>query len=98
MWNNNNFIYILTNKNNTVLYIGVTSDLKQRIYQHKTKKYPSFTKKYNIDKLVYFEKYNNIEDAIRREKQLKGWSRKKKDELVTSINPDWKDLYDPTSF
>ena len=70
MWNYNNFIYILTNKNNTVLYTGVTTNIKQRVYQHKTKKYPGFTKKYNIDKLVYYERFDHIEEAIKREKQI----------------------------
>lgn len=92
MWNQNNFIYILTNKNNTVLYTGVSSNIKQRIYDHKTKKHPGFTKKYNVDKLVYYERYNRIEEAIKREKQVKGWIRKRKEELINSINPNWEDL------
>lgn len=92
MWNQNNFIYILTNKNNTVLYTGVTSNLKQRIYQHKTKHFSGFTKKYNINKLVYYERFDRIEDAIKREKQVKGWLRKRKEELINSINPNWNDL------
>lgn len=92
MPNYNNFIYILTNKNNTVLYTGVTSNIKQRIYDHKTKKYPGFTKKYNIDKLVYYERFDRIENAILREKKIKGWRRKRKDELINSMNPNWEDL------
>ena len=94
MWNYNNFIYILTNKNNTVLYTGVTTNIKQRVYQHKTKKYPGFTKKYNIDKLVYYERFDHIEEAIKREKQIKGWLRKRKEELINSINPEWDDLFE----
>ena len=86
-------IYILTNKNNTVLYTGVTSDLRKRLYEHKNKIYSSsFTKKYNVSKLVYFEVFSLIEEAIGREKQIKGGSRKKKIELIESINPEWKDL------
>lgn len=88
-------IYILTNKNNTVLYIGVTSDLYSRVYEHKTKLYPkSFTARYNIDKLVYFEAFHDIEEAINREKQLKAGSRAKKIKLIKSINPEWKDLFE----
>ncbi len=69
------YVYFTTNKNNNVIYIGVTGDLIKRIYQHKNKIFEGFTKKYNVDKLVYYEIYNNIEDAIRREKQLKNWHR-----------------------
>lgn len=87
-------VYILTNKNHTVLYTGVTSDLKKRMYQHQNKKFNnSFTAKYNCDKLVYFENFNRIEEAIAREKQIKGGSRKAKEELIKSINPEWKDLW-----
>ena len=86
-------IYILTNKNNTVLYTGVTSDLRKRLYEHRNKIYASsFTTKYNVSKLVYFEVFSLIEEAIAREKQIKGGSRKKKIELIESINPEWKDL------
>jgi putative endonuclease len=88
-------IYILTNKNNTVLYTGVTSDLRKRLYEHKNKIYTtSFTGKYNVSKLVYFEVFSFIEEAIAREKQIKGGSRKKKLDLINSINPDWNDLSD----
>ncbi len=88
-------VYILTNKNNNVLYTGVTSDLKKRIYEHKNKIYStSFTKKYNINKLVYYEGFHNIEEAIAREKQIKGGSRDKKIKLIEDLNPDWNDLYD----
>ena len=87
------FIYILTNKNNTTLYIGVTSNLPERILEHQLKKYKnSFTAKYNLDKLVYWEAFQKIGDAIGREKQLKGGSRKKKEDLINSMNPNWNDL------
>jgi putative endonuclease len=87
------FVYIMTNKNNTVLYTGVTGDLMDRIRKHKLKKYPdSFSAKYNIDKLVYFEELNTIGDAIKREKQIKAGSWRKKIELINSINPEWADL------
>ena len=93
------FIYILTNKNNTTLYIGVTSNLKERIYEHKTGKYKkSFSYRYNLKKLVYYEGFTSIEEAIAREKQLKGGSRKKKIELINSFNPGWNDLYDNIEF
>ena len=89
------FIYIITNKNNTVLYIGVTSNLPQRIMQHKEKKYKdSFSARYNLDKLVYYEQIQKIGDAIAREKQLKAGNRATKEKLINSINPDWKDLYE----
>ena len=89
------YFYILTNRNNTVLYSGVTSDLRNRILKHKTKKYPgSFTARYNVDKLVYFETFETIGEAIKREKQIKAGSRKKKVELINSGNPDWGDLSD----
>ena len=86
-------IYILTNKNNTVLYVGVTNNLTRRIWEHKSKLIEGFTKKYNVDKLVYFESFDNPKDAIKREKQLKAGSKKKKVELINKINPEWKDLY-----
>ena len=89
------FIYILTNKNNTTLYIGVTSNLPERILEHQLKKYKnSFTAKYNLDKLVYWEAFQEIGDAIGREKQLKGGSRKKKEDLINSMNPNWNDLFE----
>jgi putative endonuclease len=89
------FIYILTNNSNTVLYIGVTSNLSHRLYQHRTRFFKdSFTSRYNISKLVYYEKFMNIEDAIHREKQLKACSRQKKVELIEKMNKEWKDLSD----
>ena len=87
----NYYVYILTNKSKT-LYIGVTNNLDRRIYEHKNKLIDGFTKKYNLDRLVYFEVFNNIEDALRREKQLKNWHRQWKMNLVESVNQEWKDL------
>ncbi len=87
------YIYIITNKNNTTLYIGITSDLKSRIYKHKNKfYYSSFSKKYNLEKLVYYEKYLEINQAIKREKQLKNWHKDWKINLIKTINRDFKDL------
>ena len=89
------YIYILTNKNNTTLYVGVTSQLKERIYEHKTGKYKkSFSYRYNLKKIVYYEGFSTIEEAISREKQIKSGSRKKKEDLINALNPEWKDLYD----
>ena len=89
------FVYIFTNKNHTTLYIGVTSHIVQRINQHRDKVFPnSFTAKYNLNKLVYYEVFQEIGDAIVREKQLKAGSRKKKLDLINSLNTEWKDLYD----
>ncbi|QRM90766.1 GIY-YIG nuclease family protein [Lacinutrix sp. WUR7] len=89
------YIYILANKNNTTLYVGVTAYLKIRILQHKEKhNKKSFTARYNVDKLVYHEAHQRIGDAIAREKQLKGGSRAQKIELIESMNPEWKDLFD----
>lgn len=87
-------IYILTNFKQTALYIGVTSELYFRIKEHKEKLYPkSFTAKYNCDKLIYFEQFSSIEEAIIREKQLKNWRRDWKLNLINEHNPDWKDLF-----
>jgi len=88
------YVYILTNLNNTTLYVWVTNDLKRRIYEHKLKLVDWFTKKYNLTKLVYFEEYNSVDDAIHREKQLKKWKRKWKEELIEKNNPWWKDIYE----
>ncbi|MBN2610967.1 MAG: GIY-YIG nuclease family protein [Bacteroidales bacterium] len=89
------YVYILTNKYNTVLYVGVTSKLKQRIYDHRFKTYPkSFSKRYNLYKLVYFEFHSTIEEAIYREKQLKAGSRQTKLNLINKFNESWKDLWD----
>ncbi|MBP7796918.1 MAG: GIY-YIG nuclease family protein [Elusimicrobiales bacterium] len=88
------YVYIMTNKNNNVLYTGVTSDLKRRVFQHKNKTVEGFSKKYNITKLVYFECADNIKSAIEREKQIKAGSRRKKIQLIENINPEWRDLYE----
>jgi len=85
------YVYILTNKSRT-LYIGVTNNLEKRIFEHKIKIYQGFTSKYNLDKLVYYEIYNSIKEAIAREKQLKGWLRIKKIDLISKDNPLWNDL------
>lgn len=85
-------VYMMTNKYNTVLYTGVSSILPQRVRQHKEKVFEGFTKKYNVDKLVYYEICSDAYTAINREKQIKSWSRKKKEELVNSMNPEWRDL------
>lgn len=87
------YIYITTNRNNTVLYTGVTGDLRKRAYQHKEKNIPSFTSKYNLTKLIYYEIFDNAYSAISREKQIKAGSRKKKIMLINKTNPNWKDLY-----
>ncbi|WP_432631508.1 GIY-YIG nuclease family protein [Brachyspira sp.] len=88
------YIYILFNRKNGTLYVGVTSDLIKRIHQHKNKLIEGFTKKYGVDKLGYYEIYSDIESAIAREKQIKAGSRKKKIDLIEKINPNWDDLYD----
>ena len=87
------YVYILTNKNNEVLYIGVTNNLLQRIYQHKNKLINGFTDRYNLNKLVYYEVYQYIQDAIQREKQMKKWNRAWKIEQIQKVNPKWEDLY-----
>ena len=86
-------VYILTNERNTVLYTGVTSDLKARVYQHREKLLPGFTERYNISKLVYYEAGHDALGAITREKQIKGGSRQKKKNLIDSLNPEWRDSY-----
>ena len=91
----NYYVYILANTTGTVVYIGVTKDLIRRVYAHKHKLDPnSFTAKYDVHKLVYFESTSDVRAAIEREKQLKGWNRKRKNKLVESMNPRWEDLYD----
>ena len=86
------FVYILSNWNDSVLYIGVTSNLPRRLYEHRNSLADGFTKQYNIHKLVYFEHTNDVYSAISREKQLKKWTRAKKNALVTRANPNWADL------
>ncbi len=88
------YIYLLTNQNLNVLYTGVTNNLIRRVYEHKNKMVDGFTKQYNVDRLVYYETYSEIYDAITREKQIKKWSRKKKNDLINQMNPQWGDLYE----
>jgi putative endonuclease len=90
---NNYYIYILTNKNHTVLYTGVTNNLVRRIWEHKSKMIKGFSQKYNVDKLVYYEIFEDPAAAIQREKQIKAGSRKKKLELINKFNPEWNELY-----
>ncbi len=90
-WNHNYYVYIMTNKYNTVLYTGVTNGVLKRSFEHKQLKY-GFTAKYRVNKLVYYEVYDSVDEAIKREKQIKAGSRKKKITLIESINPDWVDL------
>jgi putative endonuclease len=86
-------IYILTNKHNTTLYVGVTNNLPARLWEHRTKRNPKcFTARYNIFKLIYFESFDSIEDAIKREKYIKGKKRQWKEDLIKTMNPEWKDL------
>lgn len=87
----NYYVYILTNKSGT-LYTGVTNDLYRRLYEHKNKLVPGFTKKYNIDKLIYYEIFDDPRSAITREKEIKGWTRKKKIELIKKVNPNFEEL------
>ena len=83
----------MTNRNNTTLYTGITNDLKRRVYEHKEKMVGGFTKKYNINKLVYYEVFEDPENAILREKQIKGGSRQRKIDLINGLNEEWQDLY-----
>ncbi len=85
------FFYIMSSQSGT-LYIGMTNNLSRRVYQHKAKEIDGFTKRYNIDRLVYFEQFSDVRDAIAREKSVKKWRRSKKIELIKSMNPTWKDL------
>ncbi len=86
------YVYILANWNNKVIYTGVTNNLERRIYEHKNKLIEGFSKKYNLTKLVYFEQFTNVNDAISREKEIKNWRREKKNALIETINISWKDL------
>ena len=86
------YVYLLTNWNNKVMYVGVTNNLKRRIYEHKKKLVKGFTEKYNLNKLVYFEETQDVTSAIAREKEIKKWRREKKNQLVNRMNPNWKDL------
>ena len=86
------YVYLITNWNNKVMYVGVTNNLERRIYEHKNKLVKGFTEKYNVNKLVYFEETEDVIAAIAREKEIKKWRREKKDQLVNRMNPNWKDL------
>ncbi len=87
------YVYIMTNKNNRVLYTGITNDLQRRVYEHKEKLVNGFTKKYNVSKLIYYEIFEDPENAILREKKIKAGSRQKKIDLINDMNTEWKDLY-----
>jgi putative endonuclease len=86
------FVYILTNRNRKVLYIGVTNDMERRLAEHRAKEVPGFSERYNLTALLYVETYPDAQSAIAREKQLKGWRREKKVALINTINPAWRDL------
>ena len=86
------YVYILANWNNKVIYTGVTNNLERRLYEHKNKLVDGFTKRYNVNKLVYYDFSESIETAIQREKQIKGWTRNKKNAVIEQANPDWHDL------
>ena len=86
------YVYILANRNNKVIYVGVTNDLERRMYEHKSKLCEGFTKRYHVDKLVYFDVAADVKSAIEREKQIKGWIRTRKNKLIETINPNWEDL------
>ncbi len=88
------YTYIMTNKRNGTLYTGITNDLERRVYEHKHKLVKGFTSKYNLMRLVYYEDTDDVSAAIAREKQIKGWLRRKKLALIESMNPEWKDLSD----
>lgn len=90
--NKNFYVYLICNWNNKVLFVGVTNDLLRRIYEHKNKLIDGFTKKYNVSKLVYFESTTDVNSAISREKEIKGWRRSKKNQLVETSNPSWKEI------
>jgi len=88
------YVYILSNRRKNVVYVGSTDDLKKRIYFHKKRLISGFTKKYNVDQLVYFEAFNTAAEAVDRERQIKGYRREKKNLLIWKMNPEWKDLYE----
>ncbi len=86
------YVYFLTNKNNSVLYVGMTNNLQRRLFEHQQELADSFTKRYHVHKLIYFEITTDVKAAIEREKQIKSWSRKRKEQLIATMNPEWKDL------
>ena len=91
------YVYILTSSSHAVLYIGMTNDLKRRLYEHKSETIKGFTKRYHVHKLVYYEAFKSPDAAIAREKQLKGWKRDKKNAIIESVNPEWDDLMERLS-
>jgi len=88
------YVYLLTIWNNRVMYVGMTNNLERRVYEHKNRLVSGFTKKYNINNLVYFEETSDMNAALSREKEIKKWRREKKDSLVLNVNPEWRDLSD----
>lgn len=92
------YVYMMTNKSNRVLYTGVTNNLERRVQEHKLKLIPGFTEKYNVTKRVYYECGTDVTGAIKREKEIKGWLRQKKNTLIETVNPDWQDLSDDFDF
>ena len=86
------FVYIMSNKSRSTVYIGVTNDLERRVNEHRSHELKGFTDRYNLTNLVYFEEFQQVTDAISREKQLKGWRRARKNDLIESLNPNWRDL------
>lgn len=92
MKHHNYFVYIISNWNNNVIYVGMTNSLARRIYEHKNKLIDGFSKKYNLTKLVYFEHTHDVNAAIKREKEIKKWRREKKNNLIETLNPSWNDL------
>jgi putative endonuclease len=85
------YVYVLTNRSGT-LYVGVTSNLLARLYEHRTQQQPGFVSKYKLDRLIYYEEFSDVANALAREKQIKGWRREKKLRLIASLNPEWRDL------
>ena len=91
---NSYYVYIMSSKNNTTLYVGMTNSIERRSEEHKSGLIKGFTQRYNCDKLVYFEVYSDVNQAIEREKQIKSWNRKRKNQLIEAFNPTWQELYD----
>ena len=89
---NTYYVYILTNKNNNVMYVGITNNLNRRLYEHQNELIDGFTKRYHVHKLVYFESCGEVKDALAREKEIKGWKREKKNQLVETKNPNWEGI------
>lgn len=87
------YVYIITSNNSKVLYIGITNNLRKRVYEHKAKLVNGFSKRYNLNRIIYYEVFEDVNEAIKREKQMKNYSREKKEELIDGFNKNWKDLY-----